>query len=112
MSGDELYREFVRLFDGGKYFEAHEVLEEAWRAAEGGDKLFYQGLIQVAVALHHHSRQNASGARTALAAAADKLRKFPGSHRGLDLKKLLEDAQARIDKNAPAPLLRPAGEKT
>ncbi len=48
--------EFLRgasLFDRGAFFEAHEAWEERWRLApEAQERLFLQGLIQVAAALH------------------------------------------------------------
>lgn len=36
----------------GRFFEAHEELEPAWRAAGGEAKILLQGLIQVAAGLH------------------------------------------------------------
>ncbi|MDM7324494.1 MAG: DUF309 domain-containing protein, partial [Thermus sp.] len=40
------------LFQKGRYFEAHEVLEEVWREAHGEKRRFLQGLILLAAALH------------------------------------------------------------
>ena len=37
---------------GGRYFDAHEELELAWKAAEGETKILLQGLIQLAAGLH------------------------------------------------------------
>ena len=37
------------LFNTGKFWEAHEAWEEAWLELENEEKLFLQGLIQVAV---------------------------------------------------------------
>jgi len=36
----------------GRYFDAHEELEEGWKAADGAEKVLLQGLIQVAAGLH------------------------------------------------------------
>jgi hypothetical protein len=36
----------------GRYFDAHEELELAWKAADGETKILLQGLIQVAAGLH------------------------------------------------------------
>ena len=48
--------EFLRgasLFDRGAFFEAHEAWEERWRVTpDAQERLFLQGLIQVAAALH------------------------------------------------------------
>jgi hypothetical protein len=60
------YREGIALFNQHSFFEAHEVLEDVWRAAPERERKFLQGLIQVAVALHHHSRGNLVGCRSLL----------------------------------------------
>ena len=36
----------------GRYFDAHEELEEGWMAASGDEKVLLQGLIQLAAGLH------------------------------------------------------------
>lgn len=36
----------------GRYFDAHEELEAAWKAAAGEEKVLLQGLIQIAAGLH------------------------------------------------------------
>lgn len=36
----------------GRYFDAHEELEFAWKEADGELKILYQGLIQIAAGLH------------------------------------------------------------
>ena len=45
------YRQGVELFNRAAFFDAHEALEDVWRAAPLAEKKFLQGLIQVAVAL-------------------------------------------------------------
>jgi predicted metal-dependent hydrolase len=43
----------ARLFDAGKFFEAHEAWEERWKTSTDEDeRRFLQGLIQVAAAFH------------------------------------------------------------
>jgi uncharacterized protein len=61
--------DFVRgiaLFNEGHFFEAHEVLEDVWRAAPPEQKKFLQGLVQLAVAFHHHSTGNRVGMRSVM----------------------------------------------
>lgn len=57
-------------FNGGLFFETHETLEELWQQERGPVRNLYKGLIQVAVAYVHISRNNHFGAgrlfRTAL----------------------------------------------
>ena len=40
----------LELIRAGRYFDAHEELETAWRAAEPAERDFLQGLVHVAVA--------------------------------------------------------------
>jgi hypothetical protein len=85
----ELYLRGIRLFNSGAYFEAHEVLEDVWRAAPALEKKFLQGLIQVAVGLHHHSKGNVVGARSLLSRAARNLSGYPEDFGGIRLPELL-----------------------
>ena len=62
-----------------EFFEAHEVLETVWLKAEGDDKIFLHGLIQVAAAFHHQSRENIVGCRSLIEKGS---RKLAGSARG------------------------------
>ena len=47
-AAEELFRRGVSLFNGVRYWHAHEAWEELWRAAPDEERDFYQGLIQVA----------------------------------------------------------------
>src|SRR5579863_1708504 len=58
----EGYQRGIRLFNAREFYEAHEVWEDVWRESHGLEKKFLQGLIQAAVALHHHSTGNVVGA--------------------------------------------------
>jgi hypothetical protein len=61
------------LFDAHLYFEVHELLEPAWRAAQGSDREALQGLIQVAVGYQHLANANLAGARALLVEGHDRL---------------------------------------
>lgn len=39
-------------FDAGRFFDAHEVWEDAWRVERGAPRLLLQGLIQIAAGFH------------------------------------------------------------
>jgi predicted metal-dependent hydrolase/ADP-ribose pyrophosphatase YjhB (NUDIX family) len=83
----------------GEYFEAHESLEDAWRAAEPAEKDFFQGLVHVTVAWYHAGRGNRPGCERQLAKAARRLGPFAPEHRGVDVAFLLqsvEDARERV----------------
>lgn len=91
MTEDPRYQEGVELFQSGHYFEAHEVLELAWRAEPPGPwKQFLQGLIQLAVSLEHWRRRNARGARGQWEKARTKLEPLPPDIGNLALGSLLD----------------------
>jgi len=96
------------LFNRHEFFEAHEVLEDVWRAAHrhAPEKKFLQALIQIAVALHHHSRGNRIGARSLLARATRNLAGYPDTFAGIHLVTLrtsLRSWSHALAENGPAP---------
>lgn len=60
-------------YHAGKFFEAHEVWEDAWLGEVGRTKLALQALIQIAAALHKHQVENPRGTAKLLAKARDKI---------------------------------------
>ena len=104
----EDYRRGLALFNDEEFFDAHEVLEDVWRPAPEPERKFLQGLIQVAVGLHHHSRGNLVGCRSLLARAHRNLSLYPAVHQGVDLAGLrnaLLDWTAALESNRPVPPL-------
>jgi len=70
---DQSLDEAQRLFDAGRPFHAHEVLEASWKAAPEAERDLWQGLAQLAVGLTHRERGNATGAATLLRRGADRI---------------------------------------
>jgi hypothetical protein len=62
----DVFEAAAALFDAHLYFEVHELLEPAWRDAEGGEREALQGLIQIAVGYQHLANGNFAGARALL----------------------------------------------
>ena len=50
------YEAGLELIAAGRYFEAHEALEEAWRASDAAERDFFQGLVHVSVAWYQAGR--------------------------------------------------------
>lgn len=76
----------VALFNSGRYFEAHEVFEDLWRASEGELRIVYQGVVQACAGLVKHQRGAPASARTLLAKGLGKLEAAPLSCRpGIDV---------------------------
>ncbi|WP_230202749.1 DUF309 domain-containing protein [Parafrankia discariae] len=54
------------LLDAGLYFQAHEVLERAWRTAPAAERGLWRALTQIVVGLVHAARGNTRGATALL----------------------------------------------
>ena len=85
----KLLRDGIALFNRGEFFDCHEVLEELWLESTGEPKKFFQGLIQVAVALYHLRNRNRFGAARLLAAGMEKLAEYGPEEELLDVDALL-----------------------
>ena len=102
----------IALFNHSAFFEAHEVLEDVWRGAPEAEKRFLQGLIQIAVGLHHHSNGNLDGACSLLARGAANLKGYQDDFGGIDVPSLREAALAwsealrRSEPTPPLPRIR------
>src|SRR3954469_20199192 len=76
------------------YFEAHEELEMAWRAAATEERDFFQGLVHVAVAWYQAGRGRPVATASQLEKAARRLAPYAPSHRGVDVADVLAQVAA------------------
>ncbi|WP_369635179.1 DUF309 domain-containing protein [Nocardia sp. JMUB6875] len=93
-----------RLIDDGLAFNAHEVLEAAWKNGPFAEKSLWQGLAQFAVGLTHIQRGNSKGARTLLERATQRLTAYGPAPYGIDSPGLLACADTlltAIDQGKP-----------
>jgi predicted metal-dependent hydrolase len=86
------------LLDRGLAFNAHEVLEAAWKNGPDDEKTLWQSLAQLAVGLTHVQRGNVKGAVTVLRRASAGLAQNdkPTPH-AIDVAGLVEYADELID---------------
>jgi len=82
----------IREFNGREWFECHETVEDLWIGSEGEVRDFYQGIIQVAVALHHWRNGNFGGAVSLLRGGAGYLRHVSKACQWVDVTALIADA--------------------
>ena len=92
-SYDPRYLEGIEHFNKCDFFEAHEVWEELWADTQGEPRRFYQGLIQVAVCLHHFGNGNIRGAKKLYFGCRGYLQDYQPKYLGLDLDKLLSQLE-------------------
>jgi uncharacterized protein len=88
---DPLYLKGIAYFNACEFFEAHEVWEELWKDYSGELRLFYKGLIQAAVALHHFGNCNIRGARKVYRSSRGYLEQYGPKCQSLDLEKFLTE---------------------
>lgn len=85
------------LLDRGLAFNAHEVLEAAWKNGPDDERLLWQGLAQLAVGITHVQRGNVKGALAVLRRALGRLAGFPVAPHGIDTAGLADWVEAMID---------------
>jgi len=85
---EEMLRGAV-LFEAGLFFACHEYFETLWGRTGDPASDFYQGLIQVAVAMRHLESHNRRGACILLQAGMGRLRRYPSVYKGLALEPFL-----------------------
>jgi predicted metal-dependent hydrolase len=84
----------LALLRSGEWFEAHEELELAWRAAPDVERDFCQGLVHVAVAWYQAGRGRRIGCERQLEKAARRLGPYAPAHRGVDIASVLAQIEA------------------
>lgn len=89
----ELLLQAIDEFNRCDWFECHETLEELWVGEKGELRDFYQGMLQLAVALHHWRNGNFKGALTLLKGGADLLGRVSAVCQRVDVAHLRSEAR-------------------
>jgi uncharacterized protein len=109
-----LFLDGIDLFNQGRFYESHEVWEEIWRSTTPEPRDLFQGLVQVAAAMHQFLdlKRDAGPGRTLAKARAHLEPLAPTSH-GLDIADLLRSVgvwedwlQRRAGDPPPVPTLK------
>jgi len=87
----------LALFNAGDFFRAHEAWEDWWRATTRPEKQSIQGMIQVAVALHHAATGNWAGACSVMRRGLQNLESARDDWRGMNLRLLRDHAKTCMD---------------
>lgn len=82
----------IRQFNTRQWFECHETLEDLWIGEEGEVRDLFQGVIQVAVALHHWRNGNYGGAVSLLNGGVKLLSRVSEACLWVDVARLISDA--------------------
>ncbi len=89
-------RHGIKLFNEGRYFEAHEELEAAWRDEKGKVRELYQGILEAGVTSLHITRANYWGAMKVYKRSIRWLNGWPEYCRGVDVGQLRRDLSEAI----------------
>lgn len=89
---DDIPLEFwqgVEQFNQGQFYACHDTLEAIWIEAPQSKKNFYQGILQIAVALYHLSNRNWRGCVILMGEGMNRLRSYEPGYADLDLENFL-----------------------
>lgn len=83
----------LELFNRGEYFEAHEILEDAWKQDRSAGRELYRSILQVAVAYYQIERGNFVGAVKMFLRVRRWIDPLPNLCRGVQVEQLRQDAE-------------------
>ena len=82
---DGSYQDGLELARSGRFFDAHEAFETAWRACADPERDFFQGLVHVVVSAYQHGRGRPVATERQRLKALRRLEGYEPEHRGLDV---------------------------
>jgi predicted metal-dependent hydrolase len=88
----------VEEFNSGQFYACHDTLEALWMEATEPEKTFYQGILQIAVALYHLGNSNLRGAVILLGEGINRLDRYPSIYSGIDVDDLVIESAEILKK--------------
>lgn len=79
-------------FNRGDWFECHETLEDLWTGSEDECRWFYQGMLQIAIALLHWRNGNYRGSVVLLASGVEYLQRVNPVCQRIEVAILIDEA--------------------
>lgn len=87
----------IRQFNAGEFYACHDTLEAIWMIAPTQEKPFYQGILQLAVALYHLGNHNWRGSAILLGEGIRRLEPFEPSYGDINVSALLDCASLWLE---------------
>jgi uncharacterized protein len=84
--------EAIEMFNHREFYACHDALESIWNDAVSADKNFYQGILQIAVGLHHLGSKNWHGAAILLGEGISRLRYYQPDYENVDVASLIGES--------------------
>ncbi|WP_448602565.1 DUF309 domain-containing protein [Thermoleptolyngbya sp.] len=94
---ESAFWEGVEQFNQRQFYECHDTLEAIWMEAMEPDRTFYQGVLQIAVALYHLSNGNGRGATMLLGEGLRRLGRYTPDYGGVDVDQLVRQSAAILE---------------
>lgn len=91
---NEIPEEFwqgVEQFNQQEFYACHDTLEAIWINAPPSDKNFFQGILQIAVALYHLGNLNWRGAVILMGEGISRLSNYPANYGEIDVEQLIDE---------------------
>ena len=82
---DGSYQDGLELARSGRFFDAHEAFETAWRVCADPERDFFQGLVHVVVSAYQHGRGRPIATERQRLKALQRLEGYEPEHRGLEV---------------------------
>jgi len=96
-SDTRAFWEGIDQFNRGEFYACHDTLEAIWMTAPFTEKPFFQGILQLAVALYHLGNHNWRGAAILLGEGIRRLEPFEPSYHEVNVSDLLDCADLWLD---------------
>ncbi len=86
---ESAFWEGVEQFNQQEFYACHDTLEAIWMEAMEPQRTFYQGILQIAVALYHLGNANLRGATILLGEGSNRLRRYQPTYAEVDVTALV-----------------------
>ena len=83
----------IQSFNSGNFYEAHDLFEDLWHECDEPKRRWIHGIVQISVAMHHHSTGNLNGSLLLLAEGISRMRRAQISPIGFKEGEFLEPCQ-------------------
>lgn len=87
----------IQQFNQGDYYACHDTLEAIWMTAPIPEKHFFQGILQLAVALYHLGNHNWQGTAILLGEGISRLAPFEPHYHNVNVTDLLDCASTWLE---------------
>ncbi len=95
-ANDSRLQKGIDEFNQRLFFECHETLEEIWQEEHGADRLFYQGIIQIAAGYFKWQQGVPAGAIKLWRSGLEKIAPYGAVYLGVDLESLARAVQQNL----------------